>query len=88
MTVDIRRDCRLSLDDNWLVVEIVVEEAAQRNLTITPISVFHPVSGVLIGWKLPGWEPLDLPVVIHVSESKEVVNNEALSGTGGECALG
>jgi hypothetical protein len=55
--VNIQRDCRFSLEDQWwLSVVPAIEEAAQRGIEITPLTVFCPETGSIYGWFLHGWQ--------------------------------
>lgn len=56
--VDIRRDPRFSLEEQWLNdVVPCIEEAAQRGLVVVALTVFHPRDGNIEGWLMHGWEP-------------------------------
>ena len=56
--VNIRRDPRFSLEQQWFdTVVPCIEEAAARGLTVTPLTVFHSKHGNIEGWFMHGWKP-------------------------------
>ena len=56
--VDLRRDPRFTLEDQWInCVLPCIEEAAKRGLVVTPLTVFNWDSGKIEGWLMHGWKP-------------------------------
>lgn len=53
--ISIRRDMRITLEENWeLVVAPAIKEAQTHGNLVTPKTVFND-EGYIIGWYLSGW---------------------------------
>ncbi len=50
--MDVKRDYRFSLEENW---EINVKPNLSEG--VTALAIIDPDSGEIVGWKLHGWEP-------------------------------
>lgn len=60
--VDIKYDPRFTLEENWATCTAAMQEAQERGVLVTPLTVFND-EGKVIGWELHGWQP---PPVIYV----------------------
>jgi hypothetical protein len=54
--VDIKYDPRFSLEENWVCCTTAIQEAQERGVLVTPLTVFND-EGKIVGWYLHGWEP-------------------------------
>lgn len=54
--VSLRFDPRFDLEENWKTCAAAIQEAQERGVMVTPLTVFND-EGKIIGWYLHGWEP-------------------------------
>jgi hypothetical protein len=54
--VSLRFDPRFDLEENWKICTQAVQEAQERGILATPLTVFSD-EGKIVGWLLHGWQP-------------------------------
>jgi hypothetical protein len=65
--VNIMFDPRFDLETNWKVVEEVIKECQGYGVITTPLTVFDPNDGKIIGWFMEGWKSPP-PKIIYESD--------------------
>lgn len=69
--VSLRYDFRFTLEENWNICMGAVQEAQERGVLTTPLTVFGE-EGRIIGWYLHGWVPPTPKILQNTYEISEI----------------